>query len=304
MTRAIPPLDIIGDSLLTSSSISEPDTGEAPWNAGTAYVVGDEAYYTDHIIYTRLVDGTTATTPDLDTTNWEPTRYTNKYAMFDMYRNTQSTDASPIEVVLTPGERVNTLVVAGMTNVNTLEVVVTSGGTEVYNYVEDLDTREVVDWYGYFFEPFSTRSEVVLLTIPPYSNAVITVTLTATSGSPSVGYMAIGNNVFMGYAQYGATSRAINLSTFTRNANTGTVEMIPKRNIPIVDVRIFATKSLSAILYNLRDAAAGMSLIWTGIDDSSDYFFKPLFAIGAYKNFEINVEHQSHTIVNLSIEEI
>lgn len=304
MTSAIVPITIIGTALLTDSTIPEPDAtfSETAWNGATAYVVGDEAYYTDHIVYTRLVNGTTATAPNLDTVNWEPTRYTNRFAMFDNYRNTQSDYASPVSVELTPGQRINTIVAAGLTNVNTVLVTVDSGATQVYSHEEDMNSREVLDWYDYFFADFSTRSELVLYDLPPYTDAVITITFTATTGNVKIGHLSYGNHVFMGYAQHSGISRNINLSVFDRNVNTGSIEITPKPNIPIVELNIFADKNLTRTLYNLRDATAGVPIVVTGIDDDADQYFKPLFVIGTYRNFEIDIRHQEHTIINLSME--
>jgi len=45
-------------------------TTPTAWAAGTAYIIGDFATYTDDIVYRRLVAGTTATAPDSDFTNW------------------------------------------------------------------------------------------------------------------------------------------------------------------------------------------------------------------------------------------
>lgn len=97
----IPP-DTIDDSNLQSSTIAEPTVGLDPalWVSGRGYAVGDTVYRTEtHKIYmalTAITAGSQASTvpPDTDILlaipKWSEIGSTNRWNMFDVYRNTST----------------------------------------------------------------------------------------------------------------------------------------------------------------------------------------------------------------------
>ncbi len=176
--KVITPIEI-NDARLTSSTIAEPDTGETAWNASTSYVLGDVVIRTTtHKKYENILAGVDAGLPENTPTRWIEVAPTNRYAMFDTLRNTQSIKASPVTVVLTPAVRIDSI---GLLSVDADEVSITvKVGTEtVYTATRDLNNREVFDWYDYFFAEFNKTPNVVFFDIPPYSNAFITITFTS-----------------------------------------------------------------------------------------------------------------------------
>src|SRR5688572_26434651 len=121
--RVIPPMEIT-DSILTSSNVSEPDLGNgdaAAWNSGTTYAQGDTASIITggvHRVYESLQAGNLnhlPPTPPIETNEyWIEVGPTNRWAMFDLFRNSQTERTSPIEVELTPGQRVNSIAILGL----------------------------------------------------------------------------------------------------------------------------------------------------------------------------------------------
>ncbi|HEY0847393.1 MAG TPA: hypothetical protein VGE12_18635, partial [Noviherbaspirillum sp.] len=153
--RVIPPFEdisAISASMLTSSTCAEPHATETAYNAGTTYALGATVVSaTNHRKYESLQAGNVGnplpSLPTLDNPNpatayWQDVGPTNRWAMFDLLRDTQTVQASPLTVVITPGERVNSLALMKL-EADSVTVTVTSGGSTVYSHTEDLNTREV-----------------------------------------------------------------------------------------------------------------------------------------------------------------
>ena len=305
--RVIRPLSssfTITDAMLTSSTVSEPDTGEVAWNPATAYTAGDLAYLaSNHTVYERLIGGTTATSPDADTTNWAEYGKTNKWAMFDTYRNSQTTAASPLTVVITPGEFVDSVAIAGMENVDDIVLTVTRSGVEIDRREEDLSTREVLDWEDYFYEPFTTKSVIAFFDIPSYTDAVITITFTADAGDVSVGAVITNLSKYIGTVRPSAVSDVLNFSSVTRD-EFGNSEMVQRRNVPKTIQEIIVGKERVNMIRGLRDDLNATPAAWIGMDDSDHDYYEAIFMIGFYKKFSIDMRHPRHAVISLEIEEI
>lgn len=273
------------------------------YDVGTTYAADDYAQdNTNHLIYKSLAAGNLGNALT-DTTKWVEIGPTNKWAMFDMLRNTATSVPSSMTVVITPGQRVNSIALLGMV-ANSAQITVTSGGSTVFDETIDLNTREVVSWYQYFFEPFSTQPSLALFNLPPYTNAVITVTLTATSGNVECGVLAIGTYEFIGTVQFDAQSDVLNFSTVERDFAGNTSVMVQRRNVPKTFQDIVLAKSKVNRVRDLRNALNGSPAIWSGLDDSSHDYFESLLIAGFYKKFTINLRHPEHAVIALELEEI
>ena len=305
--RIIKPLSdtfTVTDAMLTSSSIPEPDTGENPWNGATAYTAGDEVYLaSNHTIYERLISGTTATSPDADTTNWVAVRKTNRWSMFDLFRNRKSVYASSLTVVITPGQKIDALAIAGLDNVNEIEITVTSDGEEIYSLTKNMNRRFTTGWYSYFFGEFKPKKSLAVFDIPPVPNPLITVTFTAVNGNVSVGSFLINMNKYIGNLGEEAISDVLNFSSVTRD-EFGNSEMVARRNVPKLSGKILAKKGDINMIRVLRDELNATPAAYIGIDDSDDEYFEPNFIIGFYRQFSIDQRNPEHVFIDFEAEEI
>ena len=233
---------------------------------------------------------------------WSDVGPTNSWAMFDFLRNTQTEFTSPLTVVLTPGERINSVALLGLI-ADSVTISMTSGGDSVYSYTEDLSTREVFDWYDYFFEPFSTRGSVIRFDIPPYSNGIITIAITRTSGNVSCGACVLGNYVALGDTQYQAESDVLNFSTVTRDS-FGNSTMSPQRNVPKSNQTVLCDKSRVNKARALRDDLNALPAVWSALDDTTDDYAEALLILGYYRKFSINMSMPSNAMISLELEEV
>ncbi|OWW18406.1 hypothetical protein AYR66_07465 [Noviherbaspirillum denitrificans] len=272
------------------------------YSGGATYALGDRVIdATAHLVYESLAAGNTGNALT-NTTKWLEIGPTNKWAMFDVLRNTATSVPGSLTVVITPGRRVDSIALLGVV-ANSATITVTNGGSTVYTITKDLNKREVLDWYDYFFRAFATQPSLALFDLPPYTGAVITVTLTATSGNVQCGACVLGSYEYIGDVQYSAESDVLNFSTVTRNFD-GSSELVPRRNVPKTVQQIWLEKSRVNRVRDLRDALNATPAVWAGLDDSSDDYFEALLILGIYKRFSINLRHPQHAVISLELEEI
>lgn len=301
--RAIPPITI-NDAKLTSSTVSEPAAGETAWNAATPYLVGDRAIRTStHRVYERLVAGTTATAPESDFINWLDVGPTLRWAMFDILRNSTTTAATTMTIVITPGQRVDSIALMGVVG-ETVTISMTSGGPVVYTATDNLVLRNTLSWNNYFFGAFKYAGSTVHFDLPQYSNGIITVTISRASGTVACGALVLGQSVYMGQVLTQAKSEALNFSTVSRDA-FGNATLVPRRTVPATNSTLHISTDMVDALRDLRALGNASPLVWSGMDDKTQNpCFDALLVLGIYKEFSISMENTGYGTVQLSLEEI
>ncbi len=243
----------------------------AEYAAGTTYALGAVVQVAaTHKVYESLIAGNIGN-PVTDIAKWLDKGATNKWKMFDLLRNSATTVPGSLTVVIAPGERVNSIGLRGLV-ANAAEVTVTSvvGGGTVYHRTLDLNTREVLDWYMYAFEPFSTKQAFALFDLPPQNTAEID---------------------------------ALNFSAITRN-NFGDATLTPRPNVPKLNPVTWVEKPRVIRLLNLKNALNAVPAMWAVIDDVDDPLFEAFLLFGIYKRFSINTAPPAHAVVTLELEEV
>ncbi len=300
--KVITPIEI-NDARLTSSTIAEPDTGETAWNAATSYVLGDVVIRTTtHKKYENILAGVDAGLPENTPTRWIEVAPTNRYAMFDTLRNTQRINSSPVTVVLTPAVRKESIGILSV-DADEVDISITVGYETVYSATRNLNTREVFDWYDYFFADFTKIPNAVFFDIPPYSNAVITITFTSITPI-KVGAIVIGNQTDLGKAIHGVSSEELNFSRIEREV-TGESLLLQRRSVPKINIQSIADPDKLNKIRETRKNLNAVPAVWSGLDDKiNNPYFETVLLLGVYKKFEINMNNSKMVDINLEIEEI
>lgn len=283
----------ITDAMLVSSSL--PETDYAAWNAATAYAVGNRVIRTTtHSVYQRLVAGTTATEPELDTTNWKRVGPTNRWAMFDQATGTTSTGATSITFTIAPG-LVRALALLDV-DATSVDIVMTDGATTVYSRTISLSAGDgVSDWYEYFFAPITLKRTLVITDLPPYSSGHITVTVHGGS-TVGVGTVAVGSLYDLGGSRYGMSLGMVDYSKKDTDAfgvTTLVERPFAKRMTVPLAIRYGAVDEVARRLQTLR----AKSVVWIGAkkyDQSVVY--------GFFKDWSIDVSYDQVCFGSITIE--
>lgn len=250
--------------------------------------------------------------PEKETDYWYDLGPTNRWAMFDLERNSQTVWSEPIVVTVKPLQRINTVAVGGM-KANSLEVSASSiiGGGLVYpnefsvssTGIFDLNTREVRDGFEYAFAPFSTKSSNVIFDIPTFSDVEVTITITATSGNVKCGSVVLGTYAYIGDVLQYAKADSLNFSEITRDIY-GTATLVKRKSYPKTDQTLLLNSNRLNQVMAVKDSLNAEPALWTGLDDNTSDWFEMLQIMGIYKEFNFTHESQDKVKVSLSLEEI
>lgn len=300
----IPPI-AFNSNHLVSSTIPEPDTGEPSlWNAATAYSIGNLVRrFETKKIYESLSPTATvdATVPEISVyataPKWREVEFINRYKLLDYTRNNSSVATNTLNVQVSLPQRIDSVALVGMSNVNTILVdLVHGGGTYViYNgsnsYVEDSVTKY-----------YETRT---FFDIPPYLNGTLRVTLTAPGGvgTVSIRYLVAGLKEDIGKIQNGLTVDATNYSKVDRDIY-GNSTLIRRRNIPKINGTLAIDAPHVDRVSVLRNSLNATPALWIGLDDTTSDYYNSLVIMGIYKVFSFNIDNPIQVIADIEIEEI
>ena len=273
------------------------------YSGAATYALADRVIdATTHKVYESLIAGNIGQALT-DTTKWLYLGATNKWAIFDYLRNVKTIVPTTMTFVLTPGTRVDAIALTHLI-ANSVSITIVSNSVTVYSYSETLTNRFTDGWYSYFFGEFSNRENVLRLDLPPYVDAIITVTLTATSGNVQCGGVVLGMKFHLGTAQYDAESDVLNFSTVVRDFDGGTAVLTQRRNIPKTNQRLFVEKTRIDAIAEFREHNGALPCYWTALDDATDDWFYILSVIGIYKKFVINAALPDYATIDLELEGI
>ncbi|PZR36500.1 hypothetical protein [Caulobacter segnis] len=237
-----------------------------------------------------------------DGTNWYDVGPTNLWSMIDLYRPSVTWGVSPMTFQLTPGQRIRSIFLGEM-DAETARVVVKVGGVTVYDVTSQLWTRKTFTPTDFCFKPWTRRKDAQRIDLPLYSNPVIEVTLTKSTGQVGIGEVVIGNPEYMGKTQYGAKRPFKNFTKFDRRTDGTPNAPKRQRNVPTASMSIMFDKENTPNLLDLADRSNGLICVWSGIDDDAHSYFPAALILGLATTFEPDLSQPDHGLLTLVAEE-
>ena len=294
-------------AMLSSSTAVEPGAGETAWAAGTSYAIGQEAILTStHKVYTNLLGGVNATSPELALTGatprWLETRPTNLWAAFDGQIVTQTALVTPLTYVMTPG-LFNAIAIYGLDGSNiAITVKDAPGGSVVYSYSASL-IAPPVDYYDYYFGVIRPLTKVLVSGITPYANPEVTITITSGAGvTVKAGMIAFGNLRSLvsvegtGGTQYGAKAKPTTNSYIGKDIY-GNVKIIRRSSATDMDIQVVVpvadTDLVLASLQQVLDVPAA----WIG-SDLPNYSGLNVFGLASG---DVTYTNQTHSTITINV---
>ena len=270
---------------------------------GTTYALADRVIdATNHIEYESLAAGNTGNALT-DTTKWLSLGPTNKWAMFDLTTSKATISGSPLTIVITPGRRINSIGLDGLV-ASSVEITQTVSAVTKFHEVIDLNSREVLNFTQFFFEPFSNQKSVARFNIPPYTNGVITITITASSGNVECAACVIGSYEVLGVAERSARISGLNFSTIERDFDGGINTMTQRRSVPKATMHILTPKTYVNRLIALKDLLDAQPAFWAGIDDDTSGYFDAMQMVGFHRVFDFDLSEEDYAFIDLELEAI
>jgi len=306
---------IIRGAMVISSTVPYPDTGETAWADGTAYVAGDTCAYLIGDLYHKFEcklnhtsDTATGKIPeaypdDKNNPYWIDRGFVNKYAPFQLERNTQNSAASPYIVAVDPDERFTSIAIG---NINaddvTLDVYNGSGGL-VSTETRRLLVRVVYSWYTWLYQRHRQVKKTLFTNLPAVSTYTFKLTFTRASGLVGVGSIIPGVAFEIGRPQYKGRVTRENFTVFTRD-DFGEAKITKRRNVPSNLLQLIQKKQNIDSIKNMIDDLNGEITFWSGIVETTDGYFESLFTIGLYKNYSYSIEGPLESTADIEIQEL
>lgn len=292
--RIIKPVEIT-PAILTSSNV--PETDYAAWSAATAYAVGDKVTY-NHRNYEALVAHTGAN-PETDTSDppkWLDLGADNRWRMFDDKVGSLTEQAGSIAVELQPGAVINSVALFNLLGRSTTVALTDPVDGIVYQRAVSLVDAGVSDWYEWFFVPIGRQTDFVLLDLPAYGTATLSVTIDNASDTAAVGHLVMGRQAELGVAVYGS---GVGITDYSRKetddfGNSVVVERsFSKRAEFDVVVETPQIGRVQRLLASLR----AQPVVWIGAEG-----YESTFLFGYYRDFQISISGPSVSDASITVE--
>jgi hypothetical protein len=224
--------------------------------------------------------------------------------MFDGLVGTATSATDTLTVVLAPG-RFNSLALMQV-DAGLITVTLTVSGAPVYTASVNMTTGNAVgDWYQYFYEPVYQQDALVitdlvdasLLDIPAYSEGVLTVTLSKTSGTVSIGALIVGLYAELGDTQYQPTIGIIDYSRKDTNV-FGNTTVIKRAYSKRMNAKVAVMKNDIDNVSRLLAQYRSTPLVWVGAGN----LYTSMIIYGFYKDWEISIDNYSFGNLSLQVE--
>lgn len=308
------PISIRG-AMVTASSVAYPDTGETLWANATVYAVGDTRSYLIGDLYHKFEcklahtsDTATGKVPEAypgDETNayWIDLGAVNKYAPFQLERNTQNNAPSPYIVSINPGERVRDIGIGNIIADSVKLEIFDASNNLVFTETQDLLVRNTPTIYDWIYAKHRQISKALFTNLPTHSTHTFKLTFTRAAGNVRVGAIIPTVGFEIGSAQYGAAVQRENLSTINRQFD-GEVKIKRRRNIPEAQLKLIISKNEIDRVAQLIDDLNAMVTFWAGIVLRSDGYFESIFMIGFYSGFSYSLDYPTEAVANITLKEL
>lgn len=290
----------ITDAVFVSSTVAEPAAGETAWSAGTTYAAGDEVILAStHMRYLSLQNANTGNNPATATAWWKETVPTNRWGAFDDTLGTNTSGASPLTIILTPGA-IDSVSLHDLAGAESAQIVYkdSTGGTTVYDETFSLDSAGIYCFYDWFFEDYRLLDRLTVRDIPPsYPSGELTVTLTG-AGTVSCGALVAGRQTDLGGTLYGVQAGIADYSKKTTD-EYGRTSFVQGRWAREISAKILLMRDeLSAVYTRLVDLRT-TPCVWVTSEVDTD---RDLVVFGIYKDFTVDVAYPTVLYCTLEIE--
>lgn len=295
------PLEVTDAVLVSSTAVDE---SLAAWSGGMSYAVGARVVRPNHHIYENLIAGVSAVLPEVACYGtgpaWSDVGMVNRWRMFDSKSRTQTEFAGGLGTVVLQYTGIPTQLSLVNLIGRSVSVTMEADGAVVFSVVIGLDGTIISTFWQYMTAQFVQRKNVVV-TLPPYYNPKITVSITG-EGVVKCGVCQAGMSREIGRAQKGLGLAVKNFGTLSFSDVTGDVtDYVPRWNKKTESfVVLILNADLEGFLQTI-DSLLSVYCMWVPSDDDRYQFFS---LYGVCSSYDLVVKSATHSTYNLVIKEL
>jgi hypothetical protein len=173
-----------------------------------------------------------------------------------------------------------------------------ANGPSIYSNTINLDDTSILDWYMYFFEPYDFRRDVVLTNIPPYSTAVINISIVNTGSTSAIGNVVLGNIAELGGTQYGV-GVGIRDYSIKETDDFGNTTFLVRAFSKRMQAQVFLNNSSLNYVVRTLTSLRAVPAVWIGSESPE---LEPLIVYGFYRDFNIDISYPTSSLCSIEIE--
>jgi hypothetical protein len=235
-----------------------------------------------------------------DPTFWLDIGPSNKWAMFDSYNGTVTTDISSIDVTMNLTGRADSLALLSLANAVSARVVVSTiaDGT-LYDQTYVLTSTEgISDWHAWFFEEIERASSLLLTDLPIYNNPTVRVVLTGTgTATMECGNLVVGQQKDLGRTLHdGAQIGIIDYSRKEADA-FGNYTIVERAFSKRGSFKMRIAKAQVDGIHSTLSAYRATPAVYAA---TTDYGSTLIF--GFFRSFDIEIDYPTESLVSIEIE--
>lgn len=288
----------VGTPMLVSSVAED----EAVYSTGTTYAknatVRGNTAATAHNLYVSLQAGN-LNKPLTDTAWWLAAGSTNRMRMFDEVVGSQTIDADRITVVLSSPKRITAL---ALFNIDAAEMRVTVtdpvDGVVYDKVISLISTNGINNLWQWAFAEIERARQRVVLSLPPYAGAQITITLSNPGSSVKCGALVVGRSRSYGISLAGLSISSQDYSRKDRDAFGNAIIVkrpFSRRN----GVEALVPNDLVDGLVELLDEHRATPLVFIGSERLG-----ATIIYGYYKTYQTVLSYPTHALLSIETENL
>ncbi|MBC7861139.1 MAG: hypothetical protein H7Z39_20645 [Burkholderiaceae bacterium] len=282
----------VTSSVLASTNVP---ASETPYLPGGVYALG-QIVESGNLLYESMVAANSGN-PLTDSTKWLLRGASNRYKMFDAFNNTQTTNPESIVVSLNPVLIANGFFIGGA-DADSFTVTVTDAiDGVVFSETQSLiQSNSASSFFNWCFKRIARRTAAVLLTLPMYAGATITISIDKPGGIAKCGMCVVGPIVDIGLSTYGISTDIKDFSTTQFNAD-GTSKTVERDFAKRMSIEVQLENDVIDVVQETLAAYRQRPVVWVGV-----VRHKSTIVYGKYSSFKNVIPNLNRSRMALQIE--
>jgi hypothetical protein len=224
----------------------------------------------------------------------------NRWAMFDSYNGTATTDASLIDVTMNLTGRADSLALLALESAISARVIVSTiaDGT-LYDMTYTLTSTDgIADWYSWFFEEIDRKTNLLLTDLPIYNNPTVRVVLTGTGTSTlECGNLVVGQSKDLGRTLHDGAQVGIIDYSRKEADDFGNYTIVQRAFSKRGSFQMRISKAQSDGIHQVLSDFRATPAVYAA---TSEYDSTLIF--GFFREFNIAIDYPTENLVSIEIE--
>lgn len=301
--KVIEPVTIT-DAEFVDSNIAT--TAHPMWDGATTYSNGQRIYKAAvagrsyRTVYESQVASNTGNDPATDDgTRWLEIGATDRFKAFDRKIANTVSRASSITYSIAPPSLITGIALFGLDAESVRVQIYDAGGALVFDQLKSLvDTTEIVDWFSFCTWAADYDSEAMFIGIPGYSGHQIDITISAPTGTASVGQIVLGQVHALGSTQDGTGLGIDDYSTKDRD-DFGNALLIERAFAQTVNFQFHMPTRDARRVHRILSRLRATPSVYFAAEDMTDY---GTTVFGFFQDFDIPLSASGTSYATLQIE--